>query len=221
MALVTQAGDGTRGFDIDQPLTATQAASMLESGFTVCMRYIGRVRGVAAGDLTPDETQTIIASGLGLMPVQHVAGGGGFWSITDGLGAAWGSTAAYNATNAGIEPGANVWLDLEQIQAGTAHATIIQYCNDWFNAVSAVGFVPGVYVGSNAWLTPSELYGLNTQHYWRAAGDIPDISTRGYQITQSLPRNVNGLSIDVNTIAADRLGGLPLMMVSGAAGAIA
>jgi Domain of unknown function (DUF1906) len=150
------------------------------------------------------------------MPVQHVAGGGGFWQITDGLGTAWGTNAASNARNAGVLPGVTVWLDLEIIQEGTPHATIIQCCNDWFTAVSAGGFVPGLYVGANAWLGAQELYGLNTQHYWRAAGNIPDVATRGYQVGQSLEKAVNSLSICDDPINTDGLGGLPLVMINAA-----
>ena len=47
------------------------------------------------------------------------------------------------------------------------------------------GYEPGVYIGFNVWLSPDELFfKLKFKHYWRAPGDIPDVSHRSYQLLQ-------------------------------------
>jgi Domain of unknown function (DUF1906) len=106
-------------------------------------------------------------------------------------------------------------LDLEGIAEGTDHQDIIDYCNEWFAAVTIAGYVPGVYIGYDVWLTEDELYfDLKTQHYWRADGNIPDVSHRGYQIFQSIKNPNTPAEFDRNVIKPDDFDGLPTWMVA-------
>jgi hypothetical protein len=145
------------------------------------------------------------------MVVQHVATTG--WIPTPVLGKSYGTSAAAYTKAAGLPAGLNVWLDLEDIPKGTPHEDIIGYCNEWFSQVATAGFVPGVYVGFNVWLSSDELFfDLTTQHYWRAAGNIPDISHRGYQMFQHVINAGTAHELDKNVVKADMLGGNALWL---------
>jgi len=216
--IVAPATDGAKGFDTQTALTPATAADFKSLGFQFCVRYLSRNQanhvfhqGNGTPDISAAETQAILGAGLALMAVQHVAPGA--WAITPGLGTANGQAAAGFATAGGILPGTTVWLDLESLAVGTAPADIMEYCNDWFAAVSAGGFDPGLYVGFDTFLSPAQLYSLNTTHYWRAMGNIPAIATRGYQMTQGPEAILAGVNYETDTIVKDALGGVPNWMV--------
>ncbi len=123
-----------------------------------------------------------------------------------GLGKTYGENAASFASEAGLMEGVNVWLDLEDIPAGTPHQDIIDYCNAWFDAVQTSGYEPGVYIGFNVWLSPDELFlKLKFKHYWRAPGNIPEISHRGYQLIQHTESTPSG-EFDSDVTQDDNLG---------------
>ncbi len=199
---VANAATGLIGFDIDDPLDAATAKSYAAQGFKFCARYISRQAPTGGGNLTAEEAETILQAGLALTVVQHPPLAG--WTPTQALGTAWGANAANHAKQVGLPPGVNVWLDLEGIVAGVASDVIIAYCNAWFDALTAAGYQPGVYVGANSYLTPDELFlDLKTRHYWKAGGDIQQVSHRGYQLIQHI---VAG-KIDRNVTQTDALGG--------------
>lgn len=214
---VKSATFGSIGFDTAVPLSAERAAGFVNTGYKFCVRYVSRTpasrtanqqRGLA--DLSEDEANLILDAGLALMVVQHVAGTG--WVPSFDLGQQYGGNAAQFTQTAGMPPGVNVWLDLEDIPKGTPHDAIVDYCNAWFAEVQAVGYVPGVYIGFNVWLSPDELFfDLHTKHYWRAAGNIPDIAHRGYQMFQSIVPNGKS-SLDKNLVKTDALGGAVLWL---------
>jgi hypothetical protein len=188
---VQAASPGLIGFDHSAgALSLAQAKTFAAKGFRFCVRYVSRTDETRAGhqqsgtpDLSAEEAQNILDAGMALMVVQHVAPPG--WSPTLDLGQQYGENAAHYASVAGLLPGVNVWLDLEGIKQGTAHQDIVKYCNAWFDAVATAGYEPGVYVGFDVFLSPDELFlDLKFKHYWRAAGDIPDIAHRGYQLIQ-------------------------------------
>lgn len=200
-----KASPGAKGFDIDAPLTAAHCGAMLGSGYVFCLRYISRGTE-RPRDLNAAEAQVILGSGLALMPVQHFSGED--WSPSGSLGTTYGQAAAANVTAIGFPPGVNVWVDIEGVATGTNTQDVIDYANNWFDAVTAAGFVPGLYVGPGVGLTPAQLYSaLKMKHYWRAgAGSTPIVATRGIQMQQSLPKTVNGLSIDEDTTQDDAMG---------------
>lgn len=209
---VSSAIPGALGFDTAVPLNADSARNYFNQGYRFCVRYVSRTDASRAAnaesgltDISEAEGQLILASGLALMVVQHVAASG--WVPSAGLGDEYGGNAAAYTAAAGLPEGVNVWLDLEDIPAGTSHSDIIDYCNAWFGKVSAAGYVPGVYVGFNSWLSPDELFfDLKTKHYWRAAGNIQNVSHRGYQMFQHVIKLNDNSELDKNVTNNDALG---------------
>jgi hypothetical protein len=161
----------------------------------------------------------LLDAGLGLMLVQHVAPGP--WRATTELGREYGQTAASEAERVGYARGAHLWCDLEEVDAATPVASVIGFCNAWYDAVRQAGFRPGVYVGYGARLSADQLYlKLRFDSYWSAYNlDRPDYpSVRGVMMRQSavgIHDRVNGCPIefDVNVINADALGGTPTLLL--------
>jgi hypothetical protein len=187
---VVQAPAGLIGFDTIDVLDAARANEYVRRGYQFCIRYVpfdGRSEYV---DLTADEAQIIVDSGLALMVVQHPLDAG--WAPDAGLGQAFGQNAALHAGNAGLPPGVNVWLDLEGVRPGAPAADVIAYCNAWFQEVENAGFASGIYIGANPGLTADQLYwDIRTSHYWKggssAEAGVPDeIPHRGYQLVQRI-----------------------------------
>jgi Domain of unknown function (DUF1906) len=84
---VVQAPAGMIGFDTIDVLDATRANEYLRRGYQFCIRYVSHDQGRSEYvDLTADEAQTIVDSGLALMVVQHPLDAG--WAPDAGLGTA-------------------------------------------------------------------------------------------------------------------------------------
>ncbi|HEY2070173.1 MAG TPA: DUF1906 domain-containing protein [Rhizomicrobium sp.] len=207
---VVSAPQGVMGFDCDFTLTAQDVAGYVSQGYKFCIRYITRAQPTEqAGDLTTSEANTILAGGLALMAVQHVAASP--WTPTGALGTEYGNNAVSCSQEVGLPAGMNIWLDLEGVAQGTPAQTVIDYCNAWFGPVAAAGYVPGLYVGANAILDADELYwDLNCQHYWKSGSSVPNVAVRGYQLFQRIPPG--GEDIDQDVTKADQLGGNALWL---------
>jgi hypothetical protein len=202
---VQQARPGVSGFDINSPVSASQAAALKAEGYSFCIRYIPRTANLIPGNLTNEEAATILNAGLALMAVQHVSLPG--WQPTTNLGTAYGNYAAtYAKQNVGLPVGMNIWCDLEGVAPGTPAANVIAYCQAWYNAVHSAGYVPGLYVGYDAILTSQQLYDeISFQHYWRAYNG-PQVATRGFQLVQKTEKDVSGITIDPDISQMDGLG---------------
>ena len=208
---VQGAPDASLGFDANTIITPAAAAQFAAQGFTFCVRYLSRGPQQAPRDLSTTEAENILTAGLALMPVQHVRKPG--WAPTADLGTSDGTNAAANATSIGFPAGINIWCDLEGIAAGTSTQDAIDYCTAWFNAASAGGFVPGLYVGADAILNGDQLFALPFQHYWKSISRVPPIPVRGYQMIQTpVEETVNGIDIDKNTTQTDAQGGTALWL---------
>lgn len=205
---VAAAAPGLHGFDTNTVLTPEVARAFAQQGFSFCVRYLSRNTPQSTRDLSYDEARAILASGLALMAVQHVAAAG--WLPSQALGAQYGSAAVANAQAVGLPPGINLWLDLEGIGSDAGVEDVIAYCNAWFAPVAAAGFVPGVYVGADCVLDGNELFWrLRTRHYWRSGSLVPDVEQRGYQLIQRITSAqdiVNGIEIDRDLTQVDALG---------------
>jgi hypothetical protein len=202
---VQAAAPGLLGFDSNTKITATTAQSFFEGGFRFCVRYVSR-GPESSGDLSPQEVNDILDSGLALMPVQHVRVEG--WVPTAALGEQDGTDAAANAADVGFESGVNVWCDLEGIRSTVQAEVVIAYCNAWYEAVSATGFTPGLYVGAKSILTDEQLYAnLRFRHYWRSHSIVPNIQRRGYQLLQLWPiTTLYGIEVDFDVTQDDYIG---------------
>lgn len=203
---VENAPPGLRGFDTSSRVLGTVATTLATTlGYKFAIRYISRESAEQSGDLTHDEAVNILNSGLALMAIQHVEETG--WHPSAALGTQYGQTAAAHAADIGFPGGVNVWLDLESVARGTPAQDTIDYCNNWFDAVSARGFVPGVYVGANPGLNADQLSNLKFSHFWKSESTVPPVPGRGYQLIQTGAINVLGISIDPDTTQNDEQGG--------------
>jgi Domain of unknown function (DUF1906) len=203
---VQAATPGLRGFDTNVVVTDETAASFVSQGFRFCVRYVSRVAAQGETDLTTSEALGILGQGLALMVVQHVRPGA--WVPSVALGASDGVHAAYHAFTIGFPTGVIVWCDLEGVSAVASPKQVTDYCNAWYDAVAAPGYVPGIYVGANAILDGDALFeSLKFSHYWKSLSNVPDIPIRGYQITQSNEHVENGISICEDLTQTDLLGG--------------
>ena len=199
-----------RGFDINQPVSASLVQQFRQAGYQFCVRYVGRTQ-MADYDLTGAEAQAIVSGGLALMVVQHVLNPG--WTPSGALGTQYGTNAGAFSSQIGIPAGVNVWCDLECVAAGVPAQEVAAFCNNWYDEVAAVGYVPGLYVGYDPGLSDAQLYGLKFQHYWAAYNTNSSVPTRGYQMVQSPQKtHVAGLSYDDDVIKTDALGGRPLWL---------
>lgn len=202
--LVLGASPYLAGFDSDSPLTAQTAAGYVKQGYRYCFRYLS-LGAEGSGDLSNGEASLILSAGLALMPVQHVNSPG--WAPTAALGQSHGSSAATDAQGVGFPPGTSVWVDLEGVSSSSSSSDVIAYCEAWYSAVSAAGYVPGLYVGYSSGLTAAELSALPFQSFWRSASSVPTPS-RGYQMTQGRQEG----SIDPDFSSNDACGGQALWL---------
>lgn len=193
------------GFDSDTILTAPVTQQFYSGGYKFCLRYLS-LGAESAQDLTTQEATDILNSGLALMPVQHVRKPG--WLPSANLGQQDGQNAASNAQDVGFPGAVNVWCDLEGVGSSAAPQDVIDYCQAWYSAVDAAGFLPGLYVGYGTKLSGQQLYDLSFQHYWRSQSTVPQIPHRGYQLVQFLPSiTAYGIAIDLDVTQRDDAGG--------------
>jgi hypothetical protein len=215
---VFTAPNGVRGFDTSGTVTPRAAALMHSAGYRFAVRYVRRAKRHPS-TLTASESRTLLNSGLGVMLVQYVESESS-WTPTAAKGQRNGTIAATEADGLGFPWGITIWCDLEGIAAGTPSLRIIDYCNRWHEEVSAAGYVPGIYVGYHARLSPLQLYrSLRFTHYWAAynlnADQYPAV--RGVQMKQSqasasaIPSGV-GISFQSDRVMSDVLGGQPTLL---------
>ncbi len=209
---VQSAAPGLLGFDANTVISSATAQKFVGDGYKFCVRYLSRSTPEPKGDLTSGEANDILAAGLALMAVQHVAPAG--WTPSAALGTSNGVNAAANAKSVGFPSSVNVWLDLEGVNNAASSADVIAYCNAWYAAVQSAGYVPGIYVGSESLLTSQQLYSsLSFQHYWRSQSNVPNVESRGYQLIQLYPSlTVNGVDIDVDVTQNDYKNGQVLWL---------
>jgi hypothetical protein len=204
---------GARGFDANSALDASQATRMAETGYTFAIRYIRR-QNAAASDLTAAEISVLQSVGLSCMAVQHVESESS-WIANGDKGLVNGEAAAVACKELQLPAGVSVWCDLEGVDPSVPAADVEAYCRAWYDAVQAVGMLPGLYVGWNAGLNAEQLYALPFTRYWRAYNLNSDQApaTRGCCMSQALAMPADDpldLGIDVDTVTVDALGGLPV-----------
>src|SRR2546423_10730596 len=212
---VFSAPDGVRGVDTAENISAVAALAFRERGYRFAVRYVRRDKPHASA-LKVAEAKALLNAGIGIMIVQYVESESA-WTPSAAKGTKNGAVAASECELLGVPWGVTVWCDLEGVAPGTSSQRVIDYCNTWHAAVSRAGYVPGVYVGYRAGLTPTQLYrALRFTHYWGAYNLNVDRypATRGLQMKQLRPGNadrVAGTAIDfqVDKISADKLGGRP------------
>jgi hypothetical protein len=215
---VFTAPDGVRGVDTAETVSASAAVALRQKGFRFCVRYVRRDKPHASA-LSGTEAKSLLNAGLGIMAVQYVQSESS-WQPTAVKGSRNGAVAATEAEKLGLPWGVTIWCDLEGVTVGTPAQATIDYCNRWHAAVSAAGYVPGLYVGYHAGLTPLQLYrSLRFTHYWGAYNLNVDQypAVRGLQMKQSRRKPGDlptGFSLDfqADKVSADALGGRPTLV---------
>ena len=212
------AADGVRGFDTAETVTSKAAVAFRRHGYRFCVRYVRRDRPHATA-LSASEARNLLGVGIGLMLVQYVESDTA-WNPSAAKGTRNGGVAAAEAEKLGVPWGVTVWCDLEGIAPGTPAQQVADYCNRWHAEVSSAGYVPGVYVGYRAGLSPSQLYrALRFTHYWGAfnlnSARYP--SVRGLQMKQSVTGRADavvgaGIAFQVDRVRTDGLGGRPTLL---------
>lgn len=206
-ALAGPVPDGAIGFDTDYKLTPDHIGQFAQAKYDYAIRYLtlGTVQDTSV-DLDGTEAQNILDRGLGLMPVQRVRLPG--WAPSADLGTYDGTNSRAHAYTVGFPAHVNVWLDLEGINVGTDPKDVIAYCNNWYDAVAAWGYIPGLYVGSCSILTGDQLYHeLKFQHYWKSMSAVPTPLPRGFQLIQTAAQPYYGVPIDRDVAQTDHQGG--------------
>jgi hypothetical protein len=224
---VVQAPAGVLGFDTDTSLNAVQAKQKYNQGYRFCVRYVPHTRGVDSNfdDITSAEAQAIIDAGLGLMIVQHPPSRG--WAPNGQLGRDFGSYAAAHAGEAEIPAGVTIFADLEGVDPAAPAQDVIDFCNAWFDQLRAVGYVPGLYIGSDPGLSADQLYwDLRVQHYWRGGSSVSsgvpaDIPQRGYQLVQRISDPGGPAEFDSDVTNTDHFGLSVTWVCNPAAAAVA
>lgn len=212
---------GWWGVDTNERITDALARTLKRAGAAFVMRYVWR-ENHNTYDLTAAEIRTILAAGLGVGCVQHVAAtddNGGSWRPTAEKGDAYGITAVVHARGLGLPAQTRLWLDLEAVDPSTGAAETVAYCRHWSAAVRGAGYRAGLYVGAGCGLTPPALWLLPFDAYWRGlgVGDREGPITRGFQMRQKpcsvLPGTLAGDErFQLDVVNADALGGLPSVL---------
>lgn len=211
--VIESAPEGVLGFDVNHPITLQQAKEAFNSGFSYCVRYVPRLElslePVGEPDITFSEANNILDSGLALVLVQHVSMPG--WPASANKGMRFGKNAAVYAIQCGFPSGINIFLDLEEVSSASTPTQIQDFCNEWFDAVDDVGYIPGVYVGSKNGLNAEQLFmGTKFRHYWHAASQadppVPRPGDRGYQMFQPLNLTTAQRNKLSNVTLVDKLG---------------
>jgi len=216
MSLVRPAVAGMKGFDVDQRVGPQAAKALAANGYSFAVRYLPRVTQ-GMNDLTATEVCQLLAGGLAVMAVQHVESETS-WVPSAEKGEAYGSGAARAAKAVGLPAGVTVWLDLEGVAEGTDAAVVVAYCQAWYAMVADAGYEPGLYFGWHAGLTGEQLYhALSFARFWAAYNADGDQypTPRGACMRQRLAEKgefTGYLELDVNTVQADALGGLPTLL---------
>jgi hypothetical protein len=146
---------GSRGFDCNARVTADAARRMRDAGYLFAGRYVRRATPHDF-DLSIGEVMTLLDAGLGVTVFQHVAAPG--WMPSESLGASYGAIAAEEARQLGIPPSVVLWCDLEGVSTAAPSIEVIRFCNSWFDAVRAVHYDVGQYVGWHSGISGRDLY---------------------------------------------------------------
>jgi hypothetical protein len=191
---------GTVGVDRTATI-APQASQLYALGYRFAFRTLG-LSDSTEGILTASEVAAIFKAGLALGLFQNYRNKG----ITADQGTADGQFAANKAIELGApkDKGLVLWYDLEGT-FGVSTQTMLDYLDNWANAVITAGFAPGLYNGPQELLSGSQISSLPNYHaYWQAAAQVSS-PQRGYQVYQLNPQNymVAGINVDVDVVQPD------------------
>ena len=179
-------------------------------GYGGIVRYVPLPRNSGAWDITELELDRIVAADLQCALVQHVRKG--HWNPSLCSGSEDADAAVDWAIHAGYPAGCHIFCDAEDMAGIDLSA--IHYLNEWSAEVIQGGFLAGLYVGFSVPLTPEQLWELpGFNQYWSDAGKR-HVATRGCSMVQGGEVQVQGTTFDIDYVAPDLLGGLPMVATS-------
>jgi hypothetical protein len=199
------------GFDTAAYVPIETAKRLKASGYFYALRYLRRDRHVneqpdlsgGVVSLSSQELRELLSAGLDVGFVQFYSNA----APSEKRGRHVGENAAWNARQLEVPEGVTLWMDLEWATVAPPAADSLAYANAWAKAVAAVGYEPGVYVGSNCGLNGDQLWSFpQIRHYWKSASMVPWVPNRGFQMIQTLPTKVHGLMIDQDVSCLDNMG---------------
>jgi hypothetical protein len=202
------------GFDAAGYVSPELASIMRTSGYRFTVRYVRRDEQVNERpdlsswlvSLTPPELAGLLTSGLLVSVVQFGAARTG-GQLGARYGRAKGAAAAHNAKGLGVPAGVTVWCDAEWSDPIPEPRAVMAYLDAWAAPVADAGYEPGLYVGPGINLSSQQLWERpGYRHYWQSNAVVPDVATRGYQMTQAYQGVVHGINIDANIARMDVLG---------------
>lgn len=193
--------------------TFAQARALQASGVDCLIGYLGA--------MNPTRLKMVLDAGLAFMPVTYAG------EYEDGA-----ADEVSQLRALGIPAGATVWLDLEGMKAyKTPPPDLIAKINAWADAITAGGWMPGLYVGAPQPLTSRELYQLRVVRYWLGLGKpvdrnaalvYPDCGWCMIQQWHGDPLKKGGMFwkdsgvfVDTNGIGMDHRNRLPVWVVAG------
>jgi hypothetical protein len=123
----------------------------------------------------------------------------------EGENAAQHAIDAIDTSDAKVHFGVSLFLDLENLPNPTGMSEkqkseyskkVIDYCNNWYDAVKNAGFSPGIYLGYEIFLTNKQLLELKFEVFWRAY-NVRASPKAGFAMTQKLQIDGKGEKIDL------------------------
>lgn len=199
-----------RGIDTTRQLTAMATEELQRDSFEFVIRYLSRAAFNNLSDIRATEAETILSRGMALGFCQHCPPTP--WQPNELIARADGIRAVKQLRDVGAPYGVTVWFDLESVDAiNTSPAALKRHLNAWTEIVEGSGFQAGVYVGSDCFLGPIDLfYGLKARRYWSAY----NLDLDRYPAVRSVCMHQHSNTAqrpwaDINVVSTDALGGLP------------
>lgn len=172
-------------------------------------RYVSRGTP-AAGDVTAEELDRILAAPFASWPIQHAPRVG--WMPSTAMAIEDGTSAAENSLAAQYAAGTHLEIDLEGVSPAASRAQVFDYVEAAAEAIERVSpFVPLLYVGWQSVLTARELWLLPRLHLYGSDPARRSVARRGTAFEQLLLDVVlpkTSTLVDLVDCHADRLGGM-------------
>ena len=186
---------------------------------------------------TPEQARALYAHGvrfavlyLGVANIQRINyvlnAGMAFMPVTKAGEAFDGPDDEIAQLNAlGIPKGCTVWLDHEGMKTlEVPKPELARLINVWAKAISASGYIAGLYYAPPQPFTGPELAALAVTRYWKSAGRLQDSTGKiwdepegiGHCMIQSWPQGNfrdTGVFVDADFVTSDRRGRVPTWVV--------
>lgn len=192
--------------------TLLELRALRAAGYIGCFCYVplpGVSDAQKSNDITAERLQSLTGEGFEVGLIQHVRYSG--WDPRDHSGTFDAAAAAEHALSVGYPTTAHIWNDLEGIRPGCSDIAMRVFLESWSGRMPAYPYGAGLYVGYQQPLTAEQLYLLHTFDTYGSDAGHRKVETRGVSFQQGLQTTVGGAQIDSDELAADLLGGLPII----------